>query len=277
MHITQLRNATIIIATGAHRILVDPMLAPKDALPPLRLFDGKRLRNPVIDLPDNAAQALAGVTHCLITHCQKGHFDHLDRAGKHFLRERAIPVFCTAHDAPYLRERGLNVQVLEGAGAAPVPFLGGSIQTVRCTHGRGLVGRMMEHGVGYLIRMPGEPTLYLSGDTVLSDPVREALLAHQPQVCVIPAGGARMDLGGEIIMGPDEVLAFARLATGIVVANHLEALSHCPPTRAQLAAAAHAAGLGSRLRVPGDGETLVFTADAAAATGATPARQTRSR
>ncbi|UUZ50153.1 hypothetical protein LP420_09290 [Massilia sp. B-10] len=30
MHITQLRNATIIIATGAHRILVDPMLAPKE-------------------------------------------------------------------------------------------------------------------------------------------------------------------------------------------------------------------------------------------------------
>ncbi|UUZ55638.1 hypothetical protein LP419_08730 [Massilia sp. H-1] len=61
---------------------------------------------------------------------------------------------------------------------------------MRCTHGRGLVGRMMEHGVGYLIRMPGEPTLYLSGDTVLSDPVREALLAHQPQVCVIPVHGA---------------------------------------------------------------------------------------
>jgi L-ascorbate metabolism protein UlaG (beta-lactamase superfamily) len=267
MHITQLRNATIILHSGAHRILVDPMLAAKDALPPLRLFDGKRLRNPLLDLPDNAGEALAGVTHCLITHCQKGHFDHLDRAGKRFLRERGIPVFCTAHDAPYLRERGLNVQVLAAADAAPVPFLEGTIQTVRCTHGRGLVGRMMEHGVGYLIRMPGEPLLYLSGDTVLSDAVREAVLTHQPQVCVIPAGGARMDLGGEIIMGPEEVLAFARLAKGVVVANHLEALSHCPTTRAQLEAAGQAAGIGARLLVPRDGETLTFTNAAAAKTG----------
>jgi L-ascorbate metabolism protein UlaG (beta-lactamase superfamily) len=249
------------------------MLAAKDALPPLRLFDGKRLRNPLLDLPANADAALALVTHCLITHCQKGHFDHLDRAGKHFLRERAIPVFCTTHDAPYLRKRGLNVRVLDGADAAPVPFLDGTIETVRCTHGRGLVGRMMEHGVGYVLRLPGEPTLYLSGDTVLSNEVRAALRDHRPDVSVIPAGGARMDLGGEILMGPEEVLAFAALAEGIVVANHLEALSHCPPTRAALRAAADAAGVGERLRIPADGDTLTF-ASGAAETRATPARQT---
>jgi len=263
MQITQLRNATLIVHSGSHHILVDPMLAAKDALPPLRLFDGKRLRNPLLDLPTNADQALAKVTHCLITHCQKGHFDHLDRAGKHFLRERAIPVFCSAHDAPYLRKRGLNVQALDGADAAPVPFLGGTIETVRCTHGRGLVGRMMEHGVGYVLRLPGEPTLYLSGDTVLSNEVRAALGIHRPDVSVIPAGGARMDLGGEIIMGPEEAIAFTSLAHGIVVANHLEALSHCPPTRAALRAAADAAGVGARLRIPADGETLTFASDAA--------------
>lgn len=269
MRITHLRNATIIIHAGRHRILVDPMLAAKDALPPLRLFDGKRLRNPLLDLPTNADQALDQVTHCLITHCQKGHFDHLDRAGKRFLRERGIPVTCTAHDAAYLAQRGLKVQALDEAHATPVPFLGGTIQTVHCTHGRGLVGRLMEHGVGYLIRLPGEPVLYLSGDTVLSSAVRDTVLTHQPDISVVPAGGARMDLGGEIIMGTDEVIAFARLARGIVVANHLEALSHCPPTRAELAAAALAAGVDARFRIPADGQTLDFTAGAAA-TWATP-------
>jgi L-ascorbate metabolism protein UlaG (beta-lactamase superfamily) len=238
MQITQLRNATIIIHSGQHRILVDPMLAAKDQLPPLRVFDGKRLRNPLLDLPAVAGEALEQVTHCLITHCQKGHFDHLDRAGKRFLRERQIPVICTPHDAAHLKQRGLNVQALGAGHAEPVPFLDGTIQTVRCTHGRGLVGRLMEHGVGYLIRLPGEPLLYLSGDTILSPAIRDAVLTHQPQVCVVPAGGARMDLGGEIIMGTEEVIEFTRLARGIVVANHLEALSHCPPTRAELATAA---------------------------------------
>ncbi len=258
MHITHLRNATIIIHSGAHHILVDPMLAAKDTLPPLRVFDGKRLRNPLLDLPANAADALAQVTHCLITHCQKGHFDHLDRDGKRFLRERRIPVICTAHDAPYLSQRGLAVQPLAGGMGEAHSFLGGTIRTIRCTHGRGLVGALMEHGVGYVIALPGEPTLYLAGDTILSSAIREAVERHQPDICVVPAGGARMDLGGEIIMGPDEVIAFARLARGTVVANHLEALSHCPPTRAALAAAAQAAGVGARLRIPADGERLSF-------------------
>ncbi len=234
------------------------MLAKKDALPPLRVFDGKRLRNPLVDLPAGAGNALEQVTHCLITHCQKGHFDHLDRDGKRFLRERAIPVTCSAHDAHYLAQRGLNVQPLAHGAGAWQPFLGGTIDTVRCTHGRGMMGALMEHGVGYLIRLPGEPVLYLAGDTILSPAVRDAVEQHQPDICVVPAGGARFDLGGEIIMGPEEVLAFARLARGVVVANHLEALSHCPPTRATLAAAAQAAGLHGRLRIPIDGETLAF-------------------
>ena len=255
MQITQIRNATIIVQFGEHRILVDPMLADQHALPPLRLSGGMR-RNPTVPLPDGASAALDGVTHCLITHCQRGHFDHLDRAGKRFLRERAIPVFCTAHDAPYLAARGLHVQVLDGGG--PLPFLGGQISMVPCIHGHGMVGRLMEHGTGYVIEMPGEPSLYLAGDTVLTDGVRAALARHRPAVSVLPAGGARFDLGGEIIMGPDQVLEFARLGCGQVVANHLEALSHCAPTRASLRKAARDAGLDGRVHVPDDGASLSF-------------------
>lgn len=257
VRITQLRNATIIIHAGPHHILVDPMLAPKGALPPLRLFDGKRQRNPLVDLPPLSDQLLDQVTHCLITHCQKGHFDHLDRAGKRWLRERQIPVICSGHDAAHLRSRGLNVQAL-GAGPGPHPFLGGTIETVACTHGLGLVGALMEHGVGYLIALPGQPTLYLSGDTILTDTVRDVVARRQPAICVLPAGGARFDLGGDIIMGPPEVTALAHMAHGVVVANHLEALSHCPPTRGMLSALACSLGLAHKIMIPADGETLDF-------------------
>jgi L-ascorbate metabolism protein UlaG (beta-lactamase superfamily) len=256
MQITQLRNATVIVHIGNRHILVDPMLAPKDALPPLRLLDGKRLRNPTVDLPKQADAALQQVTHCLITHCQKGHFDHLDGHGKKWLRDTQLPVICTPHDAAYLRKRGLNVQALPDHHDQPRPFFEGRIRTVRCTHGEGLVGRLMEHGVGYLIEMPGEPSLYLAGDTVLTPRIRDFVAAHQPGVSVIPAGGARFDVGQDIIMGLDDAIAFTRLSTGIVVANHLEAISHCPVTRAELLAAGNAAGVSERLQVPHDGETL---------------------
>jgi len=258
MRITQLRNATVIVELGPHRILVDPMLAPKDALPPLK-FGGGRARNPTVDLPLGAADLLEGVTHCLITHCQKGHFDHLDRAGTRWLRERAIPVICTPHDADYLRGRGLNVQALASSAHAPQPFLDGQATTVPCRHGRGAVGLLMEHGVGYFLEMPGEPTLYLSGDTLLTPTVSAFVAARQPDVCLVPAGGARFDLGGEIIMDAQDVVALLRLAGGQVVANHLEALSHCPVTRAGLAQAAARAGMAERLHVPADGEAVAFT------------------
>lgn len=259
MNIQQIRNATIILELGPHRVLVDPMLAAKDALPPLRLF-GARQRNPLVELPACASVALESVTHCLITHCQRGHFDHLDRAGTRWLRERQIPVICTPHDAPHLARLGLNVQPLPQQHAEPSPFLGGSIRTVACTHGLGLVGKLMEHGVGYLIEMPDEPSLYLAGDTILTPTVRDFVLRHQPQVSVVPAGGACFDLGGDIIMGLDEVIEFARLAKGIVVANHLEAISHCPVSRAALAGAARSAGLDDRLLIPEDGQSLAFDA-----------------
>jgi L-ascorbate metabolism protein UlaG (beta-lactamase superfamily) len=258
MKITQLRNATIIVQVGDTRILVDPMLAPKHALPALTLLDGKRLRNPLVDLPDGTEAALASVTHCLITHCQKGHFDHLDRAGKHWLRSAQTPVICTPHDAPYLRQRGLNVQALPEQHKQGLSFMGGHLQTVPCTHGLGWVGKLMEHGVGYYLRLPGEPSLYLAGDTVLTAAVRDFVVLQQPSVSVVPAGGAQFDVGGEIIMGVDDVMAYAQLASGAVVANHLEALSHCEVQRSQLAAAAQQAGIAHRLHIPSDGETLVF-------------------
>ncbi|MFC6522545.1 MBL fold metallo-hydrolase [Undibacterium arcticum] len=173
MKITQLRNATIIVEFGDCRILVDPMLAGKGVLPALRIFDGQRQRNPVIDLPPEASSALESVTHCLITHCQKGHFDHLDKEAKKWLRERQIPVICTPHDARYLRERGINVHPLPESHQQENPFFNGTVRTVRCTHGVGLVAMFMEHGVGYLIEIPGEPRLYLSGDTVLTPVIRD--------------------------------------------------------------------------------------------------------
>jgi L-ascorbate metabolism protein UlaG (beta-lactamase superfamily) len=256
MKITQLRNATVVISYREHRILVDPMLAPQGALPTLKWLTGQRRRNPLVELPAGTDALLGSVTHALITHCQRGHFDHLDRAAKRWLRERGIPVLCMPGDAAYLEQRGLNVQPLQPDG--PTPFADGAITPVRCLHGEGWIGRFMEHGNGYFIEQAGEPSLYIAGDTVLSDEVIRCVTERRPDVSIVPAGGAAMDFGSELIMDTQQALQLVAIGTGRFVANHLEALDHCPTTRAGLLEAARRRGLADRLCVPADGETLVF-------------------
>jgi L-ascorbate metabolism protein UlaG (beta-lactamase superfamily) len=255
--ITQIRNATVLIEAAGHRVLVDPMLAPQGALPSLKYLGGERRRNPIVDLPFGSEALLAGATHALITHCQRGHFDHLDRLGKRWLRERQLPVLCMPHDAPYLSERGLAVQVLNADG--PTDVLGGRITPVRCVHGRGWIGRLMAHGYGYVVDWPGEPSVYIAGDTVLTDDVLDTVRRlGGDSVSVLPAGGAAMDLGGELIMDADQALRAAAAGGGRFVMNHLEALDHCPTRRQELRAEACRRGLEGRVQVPEDGATLVF-------------------
>lgn len=265
MRITQIRNATLIVQLGAHHILVDPMLSAMGSLPALKYFTRSRRRNPTVELPAGTQGWLEKVSHCLITHCQKGHFDHLDRAAVRWLRARGIPVLCMPEDAAHLRKLRLNVvplqPKLDGTDAsefACAKLLEGRVQLIPCRHGEGLVGRLMAHGTGYVIDFPGEPRLYLAGDTLLSQPVRACLSQLKPAVAVLPAGGARFDVGGDIIMDGSDVLEAAQLFEGVVIANHLEALDHCPITRAEVLASAEALGLGKRVFAPADGESCVF-------------------
>ena len=181
-----------------------------------------------------------------------------------WLRERQLPVLCMPGDAAYLRERGLNVQVLNADG--PTALLGASITPVRCLHGRGWVGKLMAHGHGYVIEWPGEPAVYVAGDTVLTDEVLGTVRRLGPEsVSVLPAGGAAMDLGSELIMDADQALRAVAAGRGRFVLNHLEALDHCPTRRDELRAEAERRGLGGLVQVPADGETLVFEVQVAVA------------
>ncbi|MEL7256959.1 MAG: MBL fold metallo-hydrolase [Pseudomonadota bacterium] len=254
MKIHQVRNATILVDYGNVRLLVDPMLMDKHTLPPLRLFRYRK-RNPAVGLPKNAAETLSRATHCLITHFQKGHFDHLDKAAVKWLRGQSLPVFCVPRDADLLAKKGLRVMPLERIYSEPQRFHNGTIQLTPCRHGRGFAGMFMEHGVGYFIRMPGEPSLLVTGDTILTPELRAFVKTHEPDVVVAPAGGARFDIGGEIIMNARDMVELAKLTPGTIIANHMGAIGHCPVTRSDVTQLARQTGLQDRIFAPADGGT----------------------
>jgi len=260
MKITQIRNATILIETmvegKAQGILVDPMFAPKGAIPSLKYVTKSRRRNPLVELPSNMDELKTRVTCCLITHCQKGHFDHLDRAATKWLRENNIPVYCSTQDSVYLRNKGLEVHSLDPS--IENRFLRGSIELIPCLHGEGFIGKMMAHGYGYHIQLPGEQSLYVTGDTILTKDIEAFVTRSQPDTIVLPAGGANFDLGGEIIMGLSEAFGMGELAKGKLIANHLEALDHCPVTRESIQSEISGRGWEHRFFVPDDGESISF-------------------
>lgn len=260
MKITQIRNATILIETkieGKQQgILVDPMFAPKEAIPSLKYVTRSKRRNPLVELPSDMDELKSRVTCCLITHCQKGHFDHLDRAASKWLRENNIPVYCSAQDSAFLRKKGLAVHSLDPSLEST--FLKGSIELVPCLHGEGFIGKMMAHGFGYHLQLPNEPSLYVTGDTILTQAVKEFVNRTQPDTIVLPAGGANFDLGGDIIMGLPEAIEMGEIAEGKLVANHLESLDHCPVSRQSIRSEIRVRGWEHRFFVPEDGESIFF-------------------
>jgi hypothetical protein len=99
----------------------------------------------------------------------------------------------------------------------------------------------------------------MAGDTVLTAEVLGTVLRLGAEsVSVLPAGGAAMDLGSELIMDADQALRAAAAGRGRFVLNHLEALDHCPTRRTDVRAEAQRRGLAGRVQVPADGEALDF-------------------
>jgi L-ascorbate metabolism protein UlaG (beta-lactamase superfamily) len=112
---------------------------------------------------------------------------------------------------------------------------------------------------GFVLGAPGDPVLYVAGDTIWCDEVEDALAEHAPHVVVVNSGAAQFLEGDPITMDAGDVIETARAAPrATIVAVHLEALNHCPLRRDELRAAVDAAGVGSRVLIPADGETLRF-------------------
>lgn len=256
MKIHHLRNATLILTLGERRLLVDPMLSPPGAFPGFKVLGGGRRPNPLVAMPSEAEAALAQVTDVLITH---EHPDHFDAAGVAWTRARGLPVWASSIDVPSLRRKGLDARELrEGE-------LGLSVEVIPTRHGRGFVGWMMGPVAGFYLAHPQEPSVYLTSDSVLTSAVLDALARLRPDVVVAPAGAANFGAGPDILFSVDELVTLARSAPGEVVFNHLEALDHCPTSRAGLRERMAAEGLGARVHIPRDGEALHFTRRADAA------------
>jgi L-ascorbate metabolism protein UlaG (beta-lactamase superfamily) len=235
MQITLVRNATLLLELRGRRILVDPMLDPAGARPPIEQT-ANPVRNPTVELPLPAEDVVSGLDAVLVTHCHKDHFDETAER----LVPRDVPVFCQPEDEERLRAVGLDVRAVEGR----LDWDGLVLHRTPARHGHGAMAEVLAPVSGFVL-----DDLYLAGDTVWYEEVEETIARLAPRVAVVHAGGASFVEGGLIVMGIDDVReVVARVP--VVVCVHLEAINHCHLSRAELEAAVPG------VVIPRDGETV---------------------
>jgi L-ascorbate metabolism protein UlaG (beta-lactamase superfamily) len=246
MRLRLIRHATLLVELAGRRLLVDPMLDPAGARPPVANTANDR-RNPLVELPTPAEVVAREADAVLLTHL---HADHLDETAVRLLAG-ATPVLAQPEDVAPLRERGFtDVRPVEDA----LEWRGVHVARTAARHGTGEIGAAMAPASGFVLRAAGEPSLYLAGDTIWCEEVQAALDVQRPDVVVVNAGGARFSVGDPIVMTADDVVALTRHVPGApVVAVHLDAINHCLETRDALRARLRAEGLEDRVSVPEDG------------------------
>jgi L-ascorbate metabolism protein UlaG (beta-lactamase superfamily) len=240
VRLTLVRHATLLVELAGRRILMEPMLDPVGARPPVEGSASPR-RNPLVPLPIPAEEVVAGLDAVVVTHLHRDHFD--DTGAR--LVPRDVPVFCQPEDEERLRELGLDARPVE----FDLVWEGLRIARTRGRHGSD------EATVAALGPVSGFVLdgLYVAGDTVWCAEVEEAIERHRPRVAVVNGSGARFLEGGPLVMTASQVREVVERVPTVVVV-HLEAINHCLETRAEVRAAVPEA------LVPGDGETLELPA-----------------
>ena len=205
-------------------------------------------------------EQIAAADAVILTHV---HPDHWDDFAAQALR-KDIPFFVQSEtDRQYIAARGFTqVSVLSEQGT---PFRGTVLYRTGGQHGeRAKVEPVCKKmgmpydAMGVVFQAPEEPTLYVAGDTIFCPELCRALDTYRPDVVVVNACGARVSTGDRLIMVQEDVKQVADYAPqAVIVASHMDAVSHLTVTREDLQQFVQAHHL-SQVKIPADGETLEF-------------------
>ncbi len=259
MNIKQIRCATSVIVFFDQKFLIDPMFAPKDFYPPIPMCATPDLRWPIADLPEICDEIIKGIDAVIMTHY---HSDHFDEFAINIL-PKEIKVFVQDEfDRNVLEDFGFkNIEILKEEGNE---FNGIKLYKTNCIHGIKettmpyfeMVG-IRHEAMGVVFEHKHEKTLYLAGDTIWCDYVKNAIDKFNPDVAVVNAADARLENSGSIIMGKKDIMELHRYAPNLkIIASHMDCVGHATLNRKQLGEFVEKEGIENFVMIPKDGEAI---------------------
>jgi L-ascorbate metabolism protein UlaG (beta-lactamase superfamily) len=193
LRITHVGGPTALIEVGDWRLLTDPTFDP----PGKRYAFGWGTSSRKLTGPAVAASELPPIDAVLLSHDH--HEDNLDPAGRALLPS-AGAVVTTTSGAGRLGDgaRGLEPWATTRLEAPGRPTI--EITATPCRHGPPLSHPIVGDVVGFALRWEGQEhgVLWISGDTVLYDGVREVASRLEVDTALLHLGGVRFGVTGPL-------------------------------------------------------------------------------
>ncbi len=224
VRITYVGGPTALIEIGPWRILTDPTFDP----PGRRYFFGwgtvsRKLQGPALPF-----EALEPIDAVLLSHDHHG--DNLDPAGRALL-PRMGTVVTTQAGAGRLggEARGLAPWATTTLEAQGRPSL--EITATPCRHGPPGSHPIVGDVIGFALRWEGQEhgVLWISGDTVLYDGVREVARRLDVGTAIVHLGGVRFPVSGPLrytMTARDAIELCELLDPRTIVPMHYEGWKH---------------------------------------------------
>jgi L-ascorbate metabolism protein UlaG (beta-lactamase superfamily) len=226
VRLTHVGGPTLLIEIGGWRLLTDPTFdAPGKTYKFGWGTSSRKLAGPAL-----TPETVLPVDAVLLSH--EHHDDNLDAAGRALLPH--VPtVVTTVPGAKALQGsdvRGLaagDTTILTGADGRPDI----EITATPCRHGPPLSHPIVGEVIGFALRWDGQAdgVLWISGDTVLYDGVRDAVRDLKIDLAVLHLGGVRFPVSGPLryTMTAHEAVALAQeIDPRTIVPIHYEGWKH---------------------------------------------------
>jgi len=231
MRLNYVGGPTLLLDFGGMSYLTDPTFDPAGG----DYWTGHVTLSKVAG-PALTVESLDKIDLVLLSHDH--HFDNLDTSGRELLKKAEV-VLTTPVGAGRLGGNAI--------GMAPWEERDGIVATP-ARHGP--EGGDRGPCVGFILQSEGEPTVYVSGDTVWYEGVEEIIQRFPDiKIAILFLGAARISvLPSHLTFTAEEAVQFAQAAPdAVIVPVHYEGWKHFSEGRAEITAAFSKAGLVHRL------------------------------